>query len=117
MAEINKAHIEKVFSDEAFVKSLFELEEPEDVQAALKEKGIDFTLEEVKQLGAQLAKAIEARENGEETDELSHEQLDDVAGGFDPFTLTAVGITVAVMGIMYLASGINMKMKIKGKRW
>ena len=104
MSELNKEQIEKVFSDEAFVKSLLELDEPQDVQAALKEKGVEMSLEEVKQLGAQISKAIEAKQNGEE---LSLEQLDDVAGG-----VIALGF-MAVSGIIAFALVANKK----GWRW
>ena len=42
-----KSKIKEVFSDEAFVKGLFELESAAEVQAALKEKGIEMTEEEI----------------------------------------------------------------------
>ena len=112
MTELNKEQIEKVFSDEAFVKSLLELEEPEDVQAALSEKGVDFSLEEVKQIGAQISKAIEAKQNGEETDELSFEQLDDVAGG--SFFFLGVVLVGMAVGAAFMTDQILFD---KGRRW
>ena len=113
MSTLNKEHIEKVFSDEAFVKSLLALEEPQDVQTALKEKGVEVSLEEVKQMGAQIAKAIEAKQNGEETDELSFEQLDDVAGG----SLLAFAVIVG-SGLIAAAAGGTLAVGfLKGKRW
>ena len=37
--------VKEVFSDKEFVMSLLKLDTPEEVQAALKEKGIDLTIE------------------------------------------------------------------------
>ena len=111
MAELNKECIEKVFSDEAFVKSLFELEEPADVQAMLKEKGIEMSLEEIKQLGALITKAIEAKQNGEE---LSLEQLDEVAGGG---VVSGVVFLVVFGAISVYAIGGGISGFFGGKRW
>ena len=47
---MNMEKMKEVFSDEAFVKSLFELETAAEVQAALKEKGVELTEEEAKWL-------------------------------------------------------------------
>ena len=100
MINFNDAQVQKVFSDEAFVKSLLELEEPEDVQAALKDKGIDCTIDEIKQLGEKINKAVEtylAQQNG---DDLSIEQLDDVAGGFGGgFDITDIGLVEAAITV------------------
>ncbi len=70
--------IKAIFADKEFAKKLLGLAAPEDVRIALKEKGIDATLEEIKQLGAQLSAYLEQRDgNGE----LSDDQLEEVAGG------------------------------------
>ena len=44
---MNIERLKEVFLDEAFVKSLFELETVAEVQAALREKGIELTEEEI----------------------------------------------------------------------
>ena len=76
---MDDARIKEVFSDEVFVKNLFELETPEEAQAELKDKGFEFSIDEVLVLREMLVKALEkARENG---GELSIEDMDDVAGG------------------------------------
>ena len=90
---MNKEHIKKVFSDEEFVKSLIEMETPEEIQTALKEKGVDFTLEEVMQLGEQISRAAELSGEG---GELSLDQLDDVAGGF----LIVGAVAFVVVGLI-----------------
>ena len=77
---MDETRIKEVFSDEAFVMSLLEIEEPEAVRAAIKEKGIEMSLEEITGLGAMLVDALEkAAENG---GELALEELDEAAGGW-----------------------------------
>ena len=92
---MNEAYIKEVFSDEAFVKSFLELETPEEVQAALKEKNIDVTEDEIIALRDNIVKLAQKAEAGEE---LSPEQLDEAAGGlFLTFTASII-MAVAVVG-------------------
>ena len=84
---MNIKEIKEVFSDEAFVKGLFELETAAEVQAALKEKGAELTEEEIlaiceffaKVKSGEIApgKLSKQSENGE----LSEETLEQIAGG------------------------------------
>ena len=76
---MDEKRMEEIFADEAFVKNLLSLESPEQVQSALKEKGIELTLDEIKKIGGAMAKALENA--GKDSNELSIETLDDVAGG------------------------------------
>ena len=94
--------IKEVFTDEAFVKELFSLEEPEDVQAALEEKGIVLTLDEVKSLGQLLYKASTGEISQEQMEkmangELSEEELEEVAGGFG--TLAFIGVCIFAIAV------------------
>ena len=97
---MNKEKLKEVFADEAFVKGLFELESATDVQAALKEKGVELTEEEILGIRELLIKV----ENGEisveqlelaaaqlESGELSDELLEQVSGG----SLVLCGVLVA----------------------
>lgn len=70
---MNEAKIKEVFSDEQFVKELFELETPEAIQSALADKDIDVTLDDIVKTRELLAKY----NNGE----LSKEELESIAGG------------------------------------
>ncbi len=70
---MNEQKMKEVFSDEQFVKSLLELETPEEVQKVLAEKEIDVTEEEIVK-----AREILIRYNN---GELSEEELENVAGG------------------------------------
>ena len=92
--------IKEVFSDEAFVKSLLELENPAEVQAALKEKGIDLSESKIMEMRDQIAAHIE---NGTTPDELSLDQLDDVAGGL--FITMTVTTMVTIAACTFLAAG------------
>ena len=84
---MNMEKMKEVFSDEAFVKSLFELDSAAEVQAALKEKGAELTEEEIlaiceffaKVKSGEIApgKLSKQSENGE----LSEETLEQIAGG------------------------------------
>jgi len=44
---MDEKRIGEIFSDKVFVENLLEMDTPEEVQAALKEKGIEFTEEDV----------------------------------------------------------------------
>lgn len=82
---------QKALEDKAFVEKLLSLEEPEDVQKAYAEKGVELSLEEVKLMGQMLA-------SDKTGDELNVEQLDAVAGGIALATITAIigGITLII---------------------
>lgn len=92
---MNEELLKSVLSDADFVKSLTELENPEDVQAALKEKGIELTLEDITAV-----QNILENSNGELSDELSEDDLENVAGG--SLTIMAAlgiaGLITAVCG-------------------
>ena len=80
---MNIEKIKEVFSDKAFVKGLFELESAAEVQAALKEKGVEMTEEEILSVRNLLAKVDSGEVSAEqlESGELSEEMLGQVAGG------------------------------------
>ena len=73
--DVKQKTMNEVFSDEAFVKSLFEMESAEKAQEALKEKGVELSVEELKEIRQALIEQVD--ENGE----LSMDALDSVAGG------------------------------------
>ena len=81
--------IREVFSDEAFVKALFALETPEEVQSALKEKNIEFSIDEILKIRDLLLKTTE---NG---GVLSDEELQEVSGGLVVCASVIVGIVLS----------------------
>jgi len=78
--------VKEVLSDEAFVKKLSALESAEEIQVALREKNLEFSIEELTKLSEQFVSS----------GELSSEQLDDVAGGViaPPPTILMYGIKI-----------------------
>ena len=122
---MNVNKLKEVFSDEAFVKSLFELESVGEVQAALKEKGIEFSEEEILSIRDFLLKVEEGDITKEQLEkwtvqledgELSEEVLEIVAGGI---ALETVGFVVGcvVIGakvVYFLTVGI---MDAVERRW
>ena len=108
---MNMEKIKEVFSDEAFVKNLFELESAGEVQAALKEKGIEFSEEEIISIRDFLLKVEESDITKEQLEkwtvqledgELSEEELEIVAGGV---AIETVGFVVGCAIIAYVAVG------------
>ena len=87
---MNTEKMKAVFADEAFVKSLFELETAAEVQAALQEKGVELSEEEILGIRDLLIKLAEGEISAEqmENGELPEELLEQVSGG----SLLIVGI-------------------------
>mgnify|MGYP006333827911 CR=1 FL=1 len=122
---MNMEKMKEVFSDEAFVKSLFELESAGEVQAALKEKGIEFSEEEIISIRDFLVKVEEGDITKEQLEkwtvqaedgELSEKELEIVAGGI---VLETVGFVVgcaiiAYAGVSFLTLSI---MDAVERRW
>lgn len=92
--------IRDVFSDEQFVVALLELDTAEEVQSTLKEKGLEFTLDEIDQIKNQLTSSS--------ADTLSEADLDNVAGG------SAIATTCAVISCAIAVDGY---MHRKRRRW
>ena len=117
---MNIERLKEVFLDEAFVKSLFELETVAEVQAALREKGIELTEEEILGVRDLLIKVEEGGISAEqlekwgeqaESGELSEELLEQVSGGSITLVgaavvtlLIRVGTAAAVAGLIYGAA-------------
>ena len=123
---MNAEKIKKVFSDEEFVTSLFELETPEEVQEALEEKEINLSTEEISQMRDFIIRSQEGELTEEEQKvlelaqksvdgELSEEELENVSGGL-VVTLTvallAAGVYLGLIGLC-----VNEEMKKRGRRW
>ena len=97
---MNNNEIQKVLSDEVFVKSLMEMETTTEVQKALKSKGLDLSEKDILKIRDDVKKHLE---NGTKPEELSLDQLDDVAGG--SVTL-CVGIAIATfVGAAVIGTG------------
>jgi len=75
--------VKEAFADETFVKELLGLEKPEDVQKALKAKGIEASIADIMGLRDMLMKTA----NG---GEMSLEEMDTAAGGLSESLLQAL---------------------------
>ena len=100
---MNMEKMKEIFADEAFVKSLFELESAGEVQAALKEKGVELTEEQILGIRDLLGKvesgeiSVEQLENGE----LPEELLEQVSGGSIIAVAAVIGGFAALTGLLY----------------
>lgn len=93
---MNDQQIKDLFSDQAFMNSILEMETAEEVQAALKEKGLDLSLEEIGVIRESLNS-----ENGE----LSEDELENVSGG--SITVGIIIGVAAICGAATLAKGVS----------
>lgn len=89
---MNEQQIKEIFSDEAFVNSILEMETPQDVQKALSEKGLDLSLEEINTIKNTLI-------NNDNEGELSEDDLENVAGG--------VAVTTVICGLIIGAAAAS----------
>ena len=101
--------MKEIFADEAFVKSLMELESAAEVQEALKEKGIELTEDDIMALRDIILKVEECEISREQLEswaaqaedgELPEEMLEFVSGGLlISSLLIGIAITTAATGV------------------
>lgn len=82
--------LSEAFEDGEFLEELSALETPEEAQSKLREKGVNLTLDEVKQIPKMMA-AVSAG-----TGELSEDDLEDVAGG----VIVSVALGAASLAVL-----------------
>lgn len=135
MNTLSKEKIEEIFSDKEFVNNLIQIEDPQQVQEVLKEKGLDLTIEEIQYVGDLVSRAI----NNELTDqekkmfetyekgdtELSDDELESVSGGiiitlsvtlFHILTVSAL-VSAGLIGTSALAFGAAKTHQATRGRW
>ena len=84
---MNEELIKEVFSDGEYVNELLNSESWEAAQASLKEKNLDFSVEELKEI----MNLAEKKEN----EELSDDELEQVSGGFGFIATVVVSIVAS----------------------
>ena len=110
---MNMEKMKAVFADETFMKQLFELETAAEVQAALKEKDIELTEEEILGIrdlilkverGEISAEQLEKWSAQAENGELSEEMLEQVSGGVLSFAMTTFLLWLGTKAV--IAAGV-----------
>lgn len=120
---MNLNHLQDVLKDESFVNELMELETPNEVQSALKEKGIDIAVDDIEKIKDFLIRYQQGQLTEEEkklvdlvsqceTGELDEEQLESVSGGFIEWIFVGA-LAAAIAGITIGGSYTA----ITGRRW
>ena len=99
----------ELLKDKAFAEEFFKQETAEDAQKFLASKGVDVTIDELNQL----RDAIVARLDDSNGDELSDDQLDNVAGGFA--IAAAAAVIAAAAGVT--SAGVAIFNSIKTWKW
>ncbi len=89
---IENAVLSKLMEDKAFVEKMLAQENPEAVRSLFAENGVEFTLEEVLEIG----RALDQLTNP--GDELDENALEDVSGGV-AVTATAWAVAKAAIAI------------------
>lgn len=102
--------LKEIFSDQAFVDKLVEMESAEAVRDALQEEGVEYSVEEIEMIREQL---IQKSESG---DELKKDQLKEVAGGV-AVAAVIFGVAAAVGAIAGSARCVDTCTKVHGRRW
>ncbi len=102
--------IREAFRDEEFVRGLFALETPQEVQAALKTKSVELSIEEIVKIKDLLLKTTE---NG---GVLSDEELQEVSGGFVILSASII-VSVVLAAGLFAASGVALGAGVAGAAW
>jgi len=95
---MNEATIREVFSDEVFLKGLFDLETPQEVQIALRQKDISLSVEEIVKVRELMLKRLETGA------ELSDEDLESVTGG----SVTVIAGLIVLVGVATLLGATSL---------
>lgn len=90
--------LEEIFADQEFTRKTLEMETAEEVQQALKDKGVDLSVEEINGIWKGVMQQLESGE------ELGKEQLKNVGGGVAGILIfggICTAITAAATAIGY----------------
>lgn len=93
MSNMNHAALNALLEDKNFMVEMLSQETAEDVQALFKKNGVEFTLEEVREIG----RHIEELSSGEE--ELTDTALESVSGGVVITAATAWAVAKAAIAV------------------
>ena len=103
---MDEAKLREVLSDEEYVKELLAMESEQQVQLSLEERGIELSLDQIRQIGEFVRKVQNGEVSQEQLEhmangELTEDELEQVAGGsFLAFALTVIIGGAAIGGTM-----------------
>jgi predicted ribosomally synthesized peptide with nif11-like leader len=107
--EERAAKLKEIFSEKEFVEKVLAMETAEDVQAAVKEKGVELSFDEIEAIRKDIANSVEKGDS----EEVSDDELEQVAGG--------VAITTIVCGLIIgggvVAGGATLINEAFRRRW
>ena len=113
----NRQRLREIFSDEAFVKHLFDQETPEDAQKVLEEKDVIVTIDQI----VKYKELLEKHVNGEiNLEEMSEKDLEEITGGLITEGLLVIGGLLAFTGLMLTGGAaylVNEEKRRRGRRW
>ncbi|MBR1729834.1 MAG: Nif11-like leader peptide family RiPP precursor [Selenomonadaceae bacterium] len=95
--------LKEIFADKDFTAKVLEMETPEEVQKAVKTKGVEMSLEEIDSI----KDFVEKNSEGEE---LTDDQLENVAGGSITVAAVVGGIIIGgavISGAVTLGRAVN----------
>ena len=93
---MDKEKFTALLRDEAFVKELIEQETVEDAQKLFASKGVDITVEQINEIRNGVIARV-----GDDSEELSDDQLENVAGGFADAITAVVDAVIAVGDLVH----------------
>ena len=111
---MNMEKMKEVFSEEAFVKALFEMETVTEMQQALSSKGIQMSDEEVAGIrdffdkvkrGELSREQLEEWSRQAESGELTDEMLEQIAGGFVGLIIGAAVMLASTLIMCLIPTG------------
>ncbi|MGN1367587.1 MAG: hypothetical protein ACI4WX_01855 [Aristaeellaceae bacterium] len=93
MSNMNHAALNALLEDKNFMVEMLSQETAEDVQALFKKNGVEFTLEEVREIGRHIEELSSAEE------ELTDAALESVSGGVVITAATAWAVAKAAIAV------------------
>ncbi len=101
--------LKEVLSDQAFAEKVLELETAEEVQQALKAKGVEFSVEEINAIWEELVRQAESGE------ELDKDHLKAVSGGCVGAII--FGAASAISAVAASVRCVDSCTRTHGRRW
>lgn len=112
------AKVKELATDKAFVEELFTKQTAEEAQAFFADKGVDLSLDDVKEMGSVLEKVVKGEVTSEQLEaaangELTEDELEEAAGGCGGLATCALVFGVAVVTTGSVSAAVTAAVKYK----